>query len=302
MNKRDRWLKGIIVPMVTPFREDQSLDEEGLHELTKWLIKQGADALFPMGGTGEWPTLSRDERKRVIDIVVDSAAGLIPVIAGTGGLSIEHTSELTGYAKDHLVDGVGIILPFHLPPDEDLIFQYYQEINEMGIPIMIYEPPGAGKYSVSARFLERLCDLENVVGIKDSSGDLLKMSEMVLRVGEKISVIEGVEMLFLPALVVGCQGIIGGGCNVYPGLIKRIETLFLSGEIEGARKAQADVIRGWDVLSSEGSGVMGIKTVLGMLGLPIKPVSRDLAKPISNGGRKKLETLMDKLRELGFIS
>lgn len=302
MDRKNSWLKGVIVPMVTPFHEDGSLDEEGLRKLTKWLIKQGVDALFPMGGTGEWPKLSYDERKRIINITVDSARGLVPVIAGTGGFPIERTLELTSYAKDHLVEGAGIVLPFHLPPDEDLIFQYYRKLNKIGIPIMIYEPPGVGKYSVSAQFLERLCDLENVVGIKDSSGNLLKMSEMILKVGKKISIIEGVEMLFLPALAIGCQGIIGGGCNVYPALIKRIETLFFSGEIEGARKTQADVIQGWDVLSSEGSGIMGIKTALSMLDLPIKPVSRDSAKPISEEGRKKLETLVDNLRELGFIS
>ncbi len=271
----DDFIKGIVVPMLTPFNEDKSLDEKTLAVFTDWLCNKGLDILFPMGGSGEYSYLEIAERKRITDIVVEASQKRVPVVPGTGGTSVSETVELSLYAQQHGADGVSVVVPGFIEPNEDSIFEYYAAINnKLDIPIMIYDPKGSGKRSITPGLLKKMSDeLKNIKAIKYRTPNGELMSKMIKEVGGKVAVLSGVEFVFLSDLAVGVKGLTGGGANIFPGLLKTIQKEFEAGNIDTARQAFFRVLDHNEILNIIKWPLSG-KIALEAMGVPFKPVTR----------------------------
>jgi 4-hydroxy-tetrahydrodipicolinate synthase len=271
----ESFLRGVIVPMLTPFNCDNTLDVKTLEHFTGWLCRQRVDVLFPMGGSGEYTCLTTEERKRIIEIVISSSGERVPVVPGTGGTSLEETMILSLFAQQRGADAVGIVVPGFVEASEEAIFDYFKQINMvLNIPIMIYDPRGSGEHSVTPCLMKRICnELSKVEGIKYRTTDGERMARMVREVGGKVAVLSGVESVFLSDLAVGVVGVVGGGGNLFPRLLAEIQKQFESGDIEAARKAQFRIFGIYEVLDRVSWPLSG-KIALHALGVPFKPVVR----------------------------
>jgi 4-hydroxy-tetrahydrodipicolinate synthase len=209
--------EGVIVAMVTPFDRHGEINEEATRSLVEWLVDGGVQALFPCGSAGEAPKLKTDERKRLIEIVIDQANSKVKVFPGTGAVSTRETLELTRHAKDAGADAAIVVEPFYFRPSESALYNHYLTISEtVDLPIFIYDVPAATGYSLQPRFVAKLAEIENVVGIKDSSGDLLKVLEEIKLVGDRILIFEGAEYHIVSALAQGADGLVTGLGNLCP--------------------------------------------------------------------------------------
>jgi 4-hydroxy-tetrahydrodipicolinate synthase len=221
--------------MLTPFKDNEKLDEESIREYTRWLIESGVHGLFPNSSMGEAPKLLLNERKKIINIVVDEANGKVPVCAGTGEISTKATLELTKYAKDVGADAAVIVEPYYFHPSKEALLDHYRTISEkVDIPIIVYDIPEATGYSLSPELVTELTEISNVKAIKNSSCDMIKFIREVRLVGDKISVLQGAESLFVASLVMGGAGGILGIASACPRFTVEIYDEFIKGNIKKA--------------------------------------------------------------------
>lgn len=286
--------KGIIPAMVTPFDKYNELDEDGIRRIINHILKGGVHGIFVSGGQGEFWALSRDEKERLFKTSVDTIDGQIPVYAGTGAETTRETIELTRIANDVGVDVASIITPYFIKPNETEVLNHYIKIaNRVDMPIIVYSNPGSTGIKVSPKMLETLYEeCDNVVGIKDASGDLTLTSEYINRCGDRISVLAGRDTLILATLIYGGKGSVTACGNVVPGLIVKIYECFISGDIKGALEAQYKLAPLRHAFSL-GSFPIVIKEVLDMMGLSVGSCRYPIS-PISTENRQKLlEVLLD---------
>lgn len=289
------FFKGVIVPLLTTFNEDKSLDETALRSLVNWLCTKKVSAFFPMGGSGEYKTLTIDERKKIIKAVFDASKGRAATVAGVGGNSLEETLELSRYSQDCGVEGIGVVVPTFIEPKEEAIFDYYKKIDDaVNIPIMIYDPTGSG---ITPRLMKKLIGLRNITGIKYRTVNLEKVALMIMETQDKAAIICGVETIFLSSLVIGSPGVIGGGANIYPNLIYKIYEKFNAGDLRSAREAQFKVCEALHTLGWI-SWPMSGKIALRALGLPIKLVTRVETRPFSEQDVAYIRTYFRKMADV----
>ncbi|HDJ89226.1 MAG TPA: dihydrodipicolinate synthase family protein, partial [Thermoprotei archaeon] len=213
-------LKGLIVPMITPFNEKGEIDEDGLRQITEWLIHSGVNGLFPNSSTGEAAKMTLDERKKVMKIVVDEANGKVPVFPGTGDPSTKNTLELTKYAEDIGADGVVVVAPYYFKPDESSLIEHYKSIcSATRIPIMLYNIPQSTGYSLSINVIVKLAKIKNIFAMKDSSSNMIYFHKIILSTRGELLLFQGSEFLLLPSLVIGASGGVLGMGNICPKLI-----------------------------------------------------------------------------------
>ncbi|MBC7320581.1 dihydrodipicolinate synthase family protein [bacterium] len=281
-------VKGPIVPMLTPFSESGCIDGKTLRKFTNWLIEQGVSALFPIGGSGERVALTKEEKKIIMQVVIEQADKRVPVWPGTGGDSIRETIELSQHAEKLGADAVVVVVPRDIEPTEDSIFDYYREIDRsIDIPIYLYEPGGYEPYTITPKLFKRLSELSHIAGIKDSSSNMNKITRMLMEVeGTKVQVIQGNEVLYLASLPLGITGVIGGGCNVYPSLFNELLRKYEGGDIDSARKLQWRIIEKWDILAK--SWPLTGKIFFSMIGIPFKPICRVQTKKLSSEDIERL--------------
>jgi len=284
-------VKGPIVPMLTPFSESMCIDKETLEKFTDWLIEHKVSALFPIGGSGERVVLTKEEKKLIMQIVIEQAKKRVPVWPGTGGSNIKETIELSQYAEKLGADAVVVVIPRDIEPTEDAIFNYYKEVDEnIDIPVYLYEPGGYEPYSITPSLFKRLSELKHIAGIKDSSSNMNKITRMVMETeGTSLQVIQGNEVLYLASLPLGITGVIGGGCNIYPRLFNELLGKYENGDIASARKIQWEIIRGWDILAK--SWPLTGKIFFSMIGIPFKPICRVQSKKLLDNDIEKLKEL-----------
>ena len=258
-------LEGVIVPMLTPFKDNEEIDEKALRQLTNWLIDNGVHGLFPNSSMGEFAKLFIEERKRVIDIVVDETNGRVPVLPGTGDVSTKIVMDMTKYAKDAGVDAVVVVSPYYGKPMEEALFNHYKFINDnIDIPIVVYDIPTCTGYSIKPELAARLADLDNVIAFKDSSGDMNKVLWTIQYVGDKISILQGFETLFVPTLLMGAQGGILGTANWCPRFMVDMYDTFKRGEIKEAAEMQKKLLQAIYILrknnlsAKQAAGLQGI--------------------------------------------
>lgn len=231
--------KGIIPAMVTPITADGKINEASLRKLTNYLIEGGVHGLFPIGSQGEFYALTFEEKKKVIEVVVDEARGRVPVYAGTGAITTREAIRLTQMAESAGVTAVSVITPFFIRPSDQELLQFYTDIaKSTKLPVLLYNNPPRTGVTITANFVVRASKVENIVGIKDSSGDLSLTAEYIRRTGEGFSVLAGRDTLIYGTLCYGGKGAIAATANVAPKVVVEIYEAFVAGDWKRSLDAQ----------------------------------------------------------------
>jgi 4-hydroxy-tetrahydrodipicolinate synthase len=234
-------VEGCITPVVTPFDSNEDVDEEALKGIVDYLVKGGANGLFAAGTAGAFYLMTPEERKRVIDVVVQKSNGRIPVYAGTGGITVRENLDIANHAKDVGANAVVILTPYYVKVEDEELFQYFTAFaNKIDMQVILYNNPPRSGNNISPALLERIVkENSNVIAIKDSSGDLAQYGEYVAKVGRKISLVSGKDELMLASLTMGGNGVVSATSNVVPELVSQIFTLFNKGDIKKAQEIQS---------------------------------------------------------------
>ncbi|MBM3569298.1 MAG: 4-hydroxy-tetrahydrodipicolinate synthase [Alphaproteobacteria bacterium] len=227
-------IKGSIVALVTPFRNGK-VDEKCLQDLVEWHVKEGTNGLVPCGTTGESPTLSHDEHDRVIQLVVEAANKRVPVIAGTGSNSTEETIRLTRHAAKVGADAALVVCPYYNRPTQEGLYQHYRTLSEaVDLPIVIYNIPGRSAVDMSVETMARLAKLPGIVGVKDATSDMARVSRMRVLIGERFVQLSGNDDTALGLMAHGGHGCISVTANVAPRACAQFQRACLAGDFAAA--------------------------------------------------------------------
>ncbi|MDZ7860520.1 MAG: 4-hydroxy-tetrahydrodipicolinate synthase [Candidatus Krumholzibacteriota bacterium] len=223
-------LKGLYIALVTPFKDNGSLNEEKLAELVKFHSSAGTDGLVPCATTSESPALSRDEQDRMIKIAVKHSSGRMKVVAGCGTNSTEGSIENIRRARSLGADAAMTASPYYNKPTQEGLYAHFRKLaDEGGLPLMLYNVPGRTGVNIDPVTVERLCDHENIVAVKEASGDVEQVSEIIARCGERIDLLSGDDAITLPVLSAGGRGVVSVVGNIIPGLMLKLISLFNEG-------------------------------------------------------------------------
>ena len=229
-------LKGAITAIVTPFKEGR-LDEAAYRELIEFQIQGGIHGIVPCGTTGESPTLSHTEHKRVVEICIDQVKKRVPVVAGSGSNNTAEAVELTKHAQAAGADFALMITPYYNKPTQEGLYQHYKTItSQTKIPIVVYNVPSRTSLNLLPETMARLLTLPNIVGIKEATGDLKQCAKILELCGDKIIMLSGDDFTVLPLLAIGGHGVISVVSNVTPGDMAGMCNAFFAGDLAGARK------------------------------------------------------------------
>jgi 4-hydroxy-tetrahydrodipicolinate synthase len=294
------WLKGVFPALVTPFvKKTEAVDEEAYRRLIRACLPH-VDGLVTSGTTGEFPYLTREEQRRLAEIGVEEAGGK-PVIAGCGASSTQEALTLTRDAKEAGASAALIVTPYFLHPSDKGVFQHFHDIaTGVDLPIILYNIPQVMDRYLPRTVVEDLADLPNVVGLKDSSGDLTYTMELLEYVGDRIDLFVGHDEVVLPALAGGVSGMILASAQVYPEVWQEVLRLAGEGQLAEARALQRDVQKLSRIFCRYGGGV-AVKAALKMMGLDVGPPRKPLK---SVGGALIHETRAEirlELEKLGKI-
>lgn len=289
-------VKGIIPAMVTPFHEDESLNLEALKQLVDFLIEGGVHGLFPTGSQGEFYALTPGERQRVWDTVVEVAAGRVPVYAGTGGITTQEVISLNRLAERVGVDAVSVITPFFVTPTQDELHTHYTAIADATrLPVILYNNPGrTGGVSLSADLVARLATHPNIVGIKDSSGDLTLTMSYINRTVDDFAVLLGRDTLIYAGLLHGAKGAITATANAAPEVVVAIYEAYVKGNLSRALIAQTALAPLRHAFSL-GTFPVVVKEALSLIGIEAGP-ARGPVGPMAPEQREKLKIVLEGLR------
>ena len=228
---------GCGTALVTPFTADGAVDEPAVQRLAARQIDAGVHFLVPCGSTGESPTLSRTEQRRVVELVVKTAAGRVPVLAGAGGYDTRGVIDLVADMRRAGADGILSVTPYYNRPTPEGIFQHYRAIAESTpLPIVVYNVPGRTGCNVDVATLCRLADISNIVGVKEASANMPQMCEICRAVPTGFSVLSGDDLFAVPLLSVGGSGVISVASNEAPEEMSRLVSVALNGDFNTARQ------------------------------------------------------------------
>jgi 4-hydroxy-tetrahydrodipicolinate synthase len=289
--------EGVSTALVTPFRNGE-IDEAALRELVEFQVGAGIEGLVPCGSTGESATMSHAEHRRVVEIVVGAVGGRVPVVAGTGSNNTREAIELTLHAKEAGADGALLISPYYNKPTQDGIVAHYAEIaRETDFPLVVYNIPGRTASNMSPATLARLADIEQVVGVKEASGDLGQISEIVARCPEGFCVLSGDDALTLPILAVGGVGVISTSSNVVPREMVEMVNAFRAGDLPRARAIHLRLLPLWNVLFCE-TNPIPVKAAVAEMGR----ISDEIRLPLTEITQPNRERLKVVLKEFGLLA
>ena len=228
--------QGSFVAMVTPFRNGK-VDEAKLRELVEFHVTNGTDGLIPCGTTGESPTLSHDEHHRVVELVIEAARGRIRVVAGTGSYSTSDALEMTKHAERAGAAGALVVNPYYNKPTQEGLYRHFRAVAEsVAIPILVYNIQGRTAINVETDTMARLArDVKNVVGVKEASGSLDQMSQVIAACGPDFSVLSGDDNITLPLLAIGGSGVVSVIANIVPRETADLVHAALEGDWKRAR-------------------------------------------------------------------
>ncbi|MDW7991726.1 MAG: dihydrodipicolinate synthase family protein [Anaerolineae bacterium] len=299
MGYKTDWFRGIYPALVTPFTRDDRLDEEAYRRLIRHVLPH-VNGVVPCGTTGEFSYMTIEERKRAIEVCLDEVNGRVPVLAGTGCPSTRETLELTRWARDAGVTGVLVVAPYYLKPNFNEVYDHFRALDKLGVPIVIYNiPQCAGTHFRWWTAEGMLLDLENVVGIKDSSGDMPFLEALFEKVKGQVGIFVGHDEIVQAALAAGCDGAILASANLIPDIWQIIYRATLEGDLATAQEWQAKIQKLVRIVATCGP-TQAVKEGLEMMGIPVG-VSRH---PILRGGsfrREDYEEMRMQLEILGKI-
>src|SRR5580693_10018006 len=257
--------RGSLTALVTPFKNG-SLDEAAFRALVNWQIAEGTHGLVPVGTTGESPTVNHDEHKRVVEWCIDEAGGRVPVIAGAGSNSTREAIELARHAEKAGADAVLVVTPYYNKPTQEGLYQHFKAVNDaIGIPILIYNIPSRSVVDMSVDTMKRLSELTNIVGVKDATGDVGRVSRQRQAMGGDFIQLSGEDMTALAAMAAGGHGCISVTANIAPGPCAELMEATFKGDWGHALKIQDRLTPLHAAIFAE-PGVNGAKYALSLLG------------------------------------
>jgi 4-hydroxy-tetrahydrodipicolinate synthase len=279
--------KGSIAALITPFK-DGRVDAPSVRKLVEWQIDQGTHGLVPCGTTGESPTLSHDEHKQVIELCIEATAGRVPVIAGTGSNSTAEAVELTRHAKDAGADGVLVVTPYYNKPTQEGLYLHYKAINDCAdIPILIYNIPGRSVIDMSVDTMARLFKLSNIVGVKDATANMARVSQQRAAMGSDFIQLSGEDATALGFMAHGGAGCISVTANIAPALCAEFQLACLAGNFHLALQLQDRLMPLHEALFVE-SNPGPVKYAASKLGLCNGETRLPLA-PLAAASRKRVD-------------
>ncbi len=282
--------QGSIVAIVTPFKNNK-LDEQALSDLIEWHIAEGTNAIVPCGTTGESATLEYREHYRVIELTVQIVNGRVPVIAGTGANSTSETIMMTGKAKDLGADGALLVVPYYNKPTQEGLYRHYKAIAEgVDIPQVLYNVPGRTALNMLPQTVARLAELKNIVAIKEATGNMAQVSEVISLCGDKINVLSGDDFTTFCLMLLGGKGTISVSANIAPKDVSAMCAALLEGNLSEARKLHfklEPLNKGMFIETNP----ISVKTGLSLMG-KIQEEMRLPLCPMADGNKEKLKNIL----------
>ncbi|MDI6724547.1 MAG: 4-hydroxy-tetrahydrodipicolinate synthase [Methanobacterium sp.] len=292
-------LEGTTVAMVTPYTEDDEIDEDGIRENINYLIEKGVDGILAAGTTGESATVSHDEHRKLVDILIDEVNGRVTTIAGAGSNSSKEALGLVKHAEDTGADAALVITPYYNKPQPHGLYEHYKLMNDStDIPIIVYNVPSRTGTDIDVDTIGKVAQFDNVVAIKEANPDLDKVSKIIKKIDEigkadKFMVLSGNDDLTLPMIAMGAKGVISVVGNVDPARMSQMVNYALAGDFEAASKAHYELYDLMKVLFIETNPVPA-KTALNIMGRPAGPVRMPLA-PLKDENKAKLKEVLEQL-------
>jgi len=285
--------KGSITALVTPFKGD-NLDINAFEKFVEFQISNGTNGIVPCGTTGESPTISHDEHKKLIEVAVKSSNGRIPVIAGTGSNCTEEAVEMTKFAEQVNADAALVVTPYYNKPTQEGLYQHYKKINDnCGIPIIIYNIPGRSVVDMSVDTMSRLYELKNIVGVKDATGDLDRVTQQKNKMGNDFIMLSGNDENTLEFNRLGGVGCISVSANVAPQMCSEFHSLCNSKKFDEAKPIFEKLLPLHDVMFVESNPVPA-KYSLNLMGM----MSEDVRLPLvtaKNSSKEKIKAILKSL-------
>ena len=286
---------GVGTALVTPFRKDGSVDESAVRRLARRQIDGGVHFLSPVGTTGEAPTLSHAEKLRVIELVVEEAAGRVPVLAGAGGYDTRETISLVHDIQSIGAVGVLSVTPYYNKPTQEGLFQHYSAIAEStALPIILYNVPGRTGVNIDVATVARLSEIPNIVGVKEASGNVVQMCEIFAAVPSDFLLLSGDDPLTVAAMAVGGRGVISVASNVAPSEMAQIVEFAEKGDFAGARRLHTWLLPLCQVNFVE-SNPIPVKAAMAAMGLLEENYRLPLVPP-SAAAREKVMRVLQNLK------
>jgi 4-hydroxy-tetrahydrodipicolinate synthase len=288
--------EGVLTALVTPFR-DGALDERALHDLVELQVEAGVDGLVPCGSTGEAATLSHAEHRRVVEVVVAAARGRVAVLAGTGSNNTREAVELTSHAKEAGADGALLISPYYNRPMPEGIFQHFQTVaRETCFPLVVYNIPSRTASNIGPDTFARLAEIEQVVGVKESCGDLHQVAQLIAATPDEFAVLSGDDWATLPMMALGGDGVISTTSNVAPSDVVELVRSFRAGDLARSRDTYYRLLPLMDALFCE-TNPIPVKAALSLRGLILDEIRLPLT-PLAAPHRERLQVV---LKEFGLL-
>lgn len=288
-------LKGCGTALVTPFKEDHTIDEDALRRFVDFQISAGIDFLVPCGTTGESPTLNDDEHRRVVHIVIEEARSRVPVIAGAGGNNTAHVIKLARECERLGANGLLSVSPYYNKPTQEGLFQHFKAIAEAtSLPIILYNVPPRTNVNILPDTVARLSEIPNIIGVKEASGDISQIAEIITRVPASFKVLSGDDSMTLPLIAVGGVGLISVASNEAPRQMTALTLACLEGNWNEARRLNREL---WALMKANfiETSPGPVKAALAMMG-KIKEVYRLPMVPVKQETKEKLREVLVDLR------
>lgn len=289
--------QGSMVAIVTPFKNGR-LDEKALGGLIEWHIKEGTDAIIPCGTTGESATLDYEEHYRVIELTVKKVNGRVPVIAGTGANATDEAMTITKKAMELGADGALLVTPYYNKPTQEGLFQHYKAIAQAvrGFPLVLYNVPGRTAVNMLPSTVARLAEIKNIVGIKEATGDMKQVSEVLRLCGKDFIVLSGDDFTTFPMYALGGRGSISVSANIAPGDSAGVWDAWLRGDIKEARRLhyKLEPLNGAMFIETN---PIPVKTALSLMG----KIKEEFRLPLCKMSDANKEKLKKTLKDYGLI-
>ena len=290
-------LKGMGVALITPFKEDESVDYEALGRLVDYQVQNGTDYLVVLGTTAETPTLTEEEKRNIIDLVVSHVRGRIPIVLGVGGNCTRNVVEQLKNGNFTGIDAILSVVPYYNKPSQEGIYQHYKAIaNATKLPIILYNVPGRTGVNMTAETTLRIArEFENVVAVKEASGNITQMDDIIKNKPDRFNVISGDDGITFPLVTLGAIGVISVIGNAFPRAFSRMVRLALAGDYDSARTIHHSFTELFSLLFVDGNPA-GAKSMLSMMGF----IENKLRLPLVPTRIVTYEKIREVLRQLSI--
>ena len=290
---RSAELHGVLSALVTPMTRTQAVDYDRLEAFSDHLIREGVHGLIPLGSTGEYYALSPEERREVLSATLRAAAGRVPVLAGTNAGATREVIAFSREAEALGAAGVMLAPPYYSLPRPEELFAHFRAVNDaIGIPIMLYNYPGRTGVDMSPEFIERLASLKNICYVKESTGEMPRITELLRRCGDRLGVFCGCDTIALASLAVGAVGWVGGVVNVLPKQHVALYRLMVErGDFAAARRLFFQMLPMLELMEGGGKYTQFVKAACGLVGHPAGPPRQPLLPATRAECRRLAEAL-----------